>query len=103
MKRPLIDFLLSNLDTGSDAYTGFRNVLVHGQTSDDRDNPYDRDREIAGYLRYKSGAELGECLSDLVDECESVMGWRNGPEKPFSPPSEYRDAREGGKTPQIEK
>jgi len=39
MKRPLIDFLLSNLDTGSDAYTGFRNVLVHGQTSDDRDNP----------------------------------------------------------------
>jgi hypothetical protein len=39
---------------------GFANVLLHGQTSDDEDNSFDRELEPEEYFNYHAGALVAE-------------------------------------------
>lgn len=43
-------------------WDGFRNVLVHGETSDWTDNPYVEEIEKTEYTNYKAGATAAESL-----------------------------------------
>jgi hypothetical protein len=49
---------------------GFCNYLLHGHSSNDDDNTYDKEREKAAYLEYSAGAKAAEEFVKYLDKSE---------------------------------
>ena len=72
-QRELLDELNSSFNLShadSVWFDGFCNCLIHGQSSSDEDNSYDKHGEKTSYLEYSAGTKAAEEFLKYLDKSE---------------------------------
>jgi hypothetical protein len=64
---------------------GFCNCLLHGHTSHDDDNTYEKGSEPRPYSEYKAGAEAAEEFLKCLSKSEEVILPASGPSTELPP------------------